>query len=466
MSAAAECSAVPPVINALPINVALLDEEGTIVWTNRAWREYGRENGIEVPPHTIGCDYLAITERADTADANAVAVGLRDILAGERRSFEHVYLCTGEKEKREQQWFLMRAASFEYRGVRYVAVSHFETTGDLRRERQICRAMEDAGNAVAVADIDGKITYVNSAFEELTGYSSEEAVGRTPRILQSGALSQEYYDRLWETLLAGEGWTDTFPNRRKSGELYFARETIVPIVNHDGEPVKFVSFQSDVTDLKKNRYQLRKLGTVLRHDLRNELNVILGNAERIANHGDDVAEGTERIIRAAERLLSTVEKGRELQRLFETEPDPGMTDVVECAEAAVGSQLAAWPDATITFDAPEKGIANAIAIDELDIALEELVRNAVVHHYRDDPAVEVRVESTAEWVDVHVVDDGPGLPHIESEPLENGVSSPVYHDSGYGLNLVYWIVQWSGGELLFGEANTDGTAVTVRLPRL
>lgn len=457
-----EAALVPPAADTLPINLAVLDGEGTILFTNRAWREFGRENDIAVRPSAVGVNYLDITEQADEETARTVAAGLRELLAGERDLLEVEYPCHSPDERR---WFLMRAAPFERDGERFVAVAHIDITDRVEAERDLARferAVETAGQAVFLANADGEITYVNPAFEEITGYGAREAIGRSPRLLKSEETDEDLYEDLWGTVTAGEIWEGTLVNRRKSGELYYAHETIAPVVV-DGELVEFVAVQTDVTELRERRKQVEKLENVLRHDLRNRLNVVQGYADRLREGRGTTDENVEGLSEAVSRLLETVEKGQRLQSFLSRTTSPSPRDVVPVVEAVVAELREEFPAAEITLEAPEE--ATGLAVAELSSAVGELVRNGVVHNESDRPRVEVTVERTDDWVDVRVADNGSGIPEMEYESLESDAVSQLYHDTGFGLNLVYWIARRSGGRLLVDEREPDGVVATVRIPR-
>ncbi len=103
---------------------------------------------------------------------------------------------------------------------------------------------------VTVTDRDGVILYVNPAFEEMTGYSAAEAVGSKPSIVKSGYHPPQFYQELWETILAGRPFRAEVMNRKKSGELYYEDQLIVPILDEQEQPVLFISFSRDITHRK------------------------------------------------------------------------------------------------------------------------------------------------------------------------------------------------------------------------
>jgi len=107
-------------------------------------------------------------------------------------------------------------------------------------------------DAVFVTELDGRIVYVNSAFEAVTGYSRDEALGRTPSLLRSGCHDEPYYRQMWDTVLAGDVFRGTLINRRKDGELFHAEHTITPLAGADGRCAYLVSVARDITERLRN----------------------------------------------------------------------------------------------------------------------------------------------------------------------------------------------------------------------
>ena len=124
--------------------------------------------------------------------------------------------------------------------------------------RRMKRAVDASGHAIYITDPDGSIEYTNSAFEDITGYSESEAIGSNPRILNSGEMSEEYFEDLWRTVQSGEVWEEEVTNRRKSGELYYANQTIAPIKGSDGEVGGYVGIQNDVTQRKGREQEIEQ----------------------------------------------------------------------------------------------------------------------------------------------------------------------------------------------------------------
>jgi len=124
--------------------------------------------------------------------------------------------------------------------------------------RRFQRAVESAGHSIYMTDPDGTITYVNPAFERATGYDRDEIVGQTPRILKSGEMSDEYYERLWATISSGNVWEEEIKDQRKSGDVYYAHQTIAPLTDDNGEVEAYVAVQQDISDRKEREFKLRQ----------------------------------------------------------------------------------------------------------------------------------------------------------------------------------------------------------------
>ncbi|MEN8259254.1 MAG: PAS domain S-box protein [Pseudomonadota bacterium] len=123
---------------------------------------------------------------------------------------------------------------------------------------KMVRAVEQSPNGVVITDSEGHIEYTNPKFSQLTGYSAEELIGHNPKILQSGQTSPEMYQALWQTILAGGDWRGEIQNRKKNGELFWARESISPIRNSQGEITHFLAIEEDITARKQIEMALQE----------------------------------------------------------------------------------------------------------------------------------------------------------------------------------------------------------------
>jgi PAS domain S-box-containing protein len=124
--------------------------------------------------------------------------------------------------------------------------------------RRLSRVVEQSPSIVVITDTRGYIEYVNPKFTEITGYATEEALGKNPRILKSGEQGLEFYRDLWTTILAGQEWRGEFVNRKKNGKFYWELAIIAPIRNADGEITHFAKLAEDITERVRAEAELRE----------------------------------------------------------------------------------------------------------------------------------------------------------------------------------------------------------------
>lgn len=116
-------------------------------------------------------------------------------------------------------------------------------------DEMLSHALEQSADLVMICDCKGVIEYVNQTFVNITGYSSEETIGRTPSMLKSGLQSEEIYERLWSTLHKGESFSEVIINRKKDGGLYYEEKTITPIIDYESGNVKhYISTGKDISE--------------------------------------------------------------------------------------------------------------------------------------------------------------------------------------------------------------------------
>jgi sigma-B regulation protein RsbU (phosphoserine phosphatase) len=122
----------------------------------------------------------------------------------------------------------------------------------LENADRLSSAVEQTADAVIITDMKGTIEYVNPGFEQLTGYTREEAVGKTPRLLKSGKHDARFYQDLWSTVLGGGVFRGTLLNRKKDGQLFHAEQTVSPVRGSDGRNAFLVSVLKDITERLRN----------------------------------------------------------------------------------------------------------------------------------------------------------------------------------------------------------------------
>ncbi|MEI6207442.1 MAG: EAL domain-containing protein [Desulfuromonadales bacterium] len=157
--------------------------------------------------------------------------------------------------------------------------------------RKLSHGIEHSATAVFITDLSGVIEYVNAKFADVTGYSSEEAIGQNPRILKSEMTPNEVFSDLWTTILKGDVWRGELRNRRKSGEVYWSVTSISPLRNEQGETTHFIANVEDINDRKNAETTIEKLayydpltGLPNRRLLHDRLQLSMKRSQRVGNN--------------------------------------------------------------------------------------------------------------------------------------------------------------------------------------
>ncbi len=149
-----------------------------------------------------------------------------------------------------------------------MATSFNEMVGKLTdsadQVQKLSCAVEQSPSSVMITNTEGNIEYINLKFTQLTGYTPEDALGQTPRILKSGKTPLEEYERLWSTVKSGEEWRGEFCNKKKDGTFYWGDTSISSIKNDTGDITHFVAVNEDVTERKKVEEALHKNTKLIR----------------------------------------------------------------------------------------------------------------------------------------------------------------------------------------------------------
>ena len=122
-------------------------------------------------------------------------------------------------------------------------------------------AIQNSDNSIVITDINKNITFVNKAFEKESGYTLQEVMGKNPRILQSGEMTQETYDELHNSLQNNERWIGEFVNKNSSGEIYYEKASISPIFNEENQLEGYIAVKLNVTDYIKQQQETEFLAT-------------------------------------------------------------------------------------------------------------------------------------------------------------------------------------------------------------
>ena len=354
----------------------------------------------------------------------------------------------------------------------WLVVTLTDATARVRSEQSTSeqlRTLDAIASAVPMAlfqcDAAGTLTRWNDRLATDTGYAAEGLSGRALPDLFDDRSRSTVADALAEVYGEGTHIEREATLLTRSGERTPYRLTVGPVTDTDGSPVGLVGVGEDRTEASLREERLAVLTRVLRHNFRNELNVVTGFTQQAKRKVDDpetIAQ-LDRVIDTAERLLHLGETSRKVERLLGDQPTPGPIPLASVVTDALGSIPATLRDRADIETDVSPGITVS-AVDQLSDALAELVDNAIRHNDAERPRVHVAAAElpSESWVSLVVADDGPGIPPAERAVL-TGEETPLDHASGLGLWYVNWVVTAAGGELAITESKGGGTRIELSL---
>ena len=372
---------------------------------------------------------------------------------------------------------------------------------EIKRQR-FQQAIEAVDHSVFMTDVRGTIEYINPAFEKNTGYDRSTLIGRSPAILNAPDAPNAYPDDLWEQIQDTDGRETEVIQQRQDGTTYYTQQTITPINSQDASTTSYVVILTDITELKEHQQHLELLSRVLRHNLRNDMNIARGYAETMISNTTDSNENyTANIVTTANDVITLAEQSTTITDLIIDPPESQEINLSDVAQQTAERISETYTRASIDIDCKETPPVRAIP--QVRTAIEELINNAIIHstsdtvsmtdefnrdttvtHSADDEsmqslslvslprspdAAKARVSVTVERlpteneVVVRVEDENQPIPGMDRQILQRGTEiRSVYHGSGLGLWLVYWVVMRSNGTVDVETRDPSGNRIEMR----
>ncbi|HVX62660.1 MAG TPA: PAS domain S-box protein [Pirellulales bacterium] len=257
------------VLDALACHLAVIDEQGRIVAVNAAWRRFAQENGLTTPDAGVGLSYLENCECLDDSDAQQVAAGIRQILAGEIELFEHEYPCHSETERR---WFVLRATRFAWQGPTHVALAHEDVTQrrlaeDALRDsrKRFQRAIDGSSDGFWDWDVAAGDVWCSPQTMHLLGLSPADRgfwINEFWEFLHPD--DHEYLRQSLEKHFNEQAPYDIeFRLRHAAGEYRWFRSRGFACRDADGKPLRMSGSIQDVTERRLTNEKLQHLAAIV-----------------------------------------------------------------------------------------------------------------------------------------------------------------------------------------------------------
>ncbi len=353
-------------------------------------------------------------------------------------------------------------------------------------------AVERMSYHVMITDINGVILYVNPAFERTTGYSRDEMIGQTPRILKSGEQGPEYYRSLWRTILSGQEFSGVVKNKKKTGEVYLADQLVTPIKNETGIITHFVSTWQDITERNAQEIELQNKNEELKrldqrkddfvnnvsHELRTPLTIIRENIslmadgllgkvnERQYKYLDKTLVNVDRLTSIINDLLdiSTIESGK-------LKLNKCNVDFVELVEEVVSNFTPQVEKKGVVIKSivPNHSVEAFIDKEKMIQVFTNLISNA--YKFTDKGSIKVSVSEVNSQIKCCVKDTGIGIALEDLPRLFSKFEKFARQETagskgtGLGLSIAKGIVESHEGQITVESEIGQGTQFIVTLPK-
>jgi len=311
--------------------------------------------------------------------------------------------------------------------------------------------------------------YVSDGFEDIWGVPAEEVEADPERMIEG--IHPEDRERVLSIVERSdsEASKESLEHRvvQPDGTVRWVQARIVPLRDDDGNVTEMVGITTDITEQKRREQELAALNRIVRHDIRNDMSIVLGWAELLSEHVDDEGEDSlRRILNAGEHIVELTEIARDYARTV-TESDDVDVEAVPLRprlKQELARRRDSFPGAEFVLEGeiPDVDVAGN---EMLTSVFKNLLNNAVQHNDSATPRVELSCEDRGDHVIVRVADNGPGVPDDRKEEIfEKGEKGIESSGAGIGLYLVRTLVDQYGGDVWVEDGPTGGAVFVVRLP--
>lgn len=331
-------------------------------------------------------------------------------------------------------------------------------------ERRFRLIAERIDEVIYLAKPDfSEVLYVNPAYEDIWGHSTDELYDDARAFLDAvdprdrdGFESQ--FEEMIADIQAGEGdrsYEFEFRVRHPDEGLRWVTASGYSVELSDGTR-RFVGIAEEVTDRKRREQRLEVFNRILRHNLRNQLDVIRSHAEEL-RYGT-ASNDADHIISAVDELAAIGAEARRTDQIVSTEEAAEELSLSDIVETRIAELTPARTDVDVTVDAsgPATLVTNR---DAIRVAVESALENAIEYA---ESHVSVSIVDERDGYSLFIHDDGPGIPREELVPIEAGTETTLAHGTGLGLWQLRWGVNRCNGELSFDIS--DGTSVCLFIP--
>jgi len=327
------------------------------------------------------------------------------------------------------------------------------------------------GIAIWIVSDPREFDYVSSGAEDIWGIPAEVLQEDPSRLIE--AIHPEDRDRIRSEMVTASDQIKRKKYESRSlhpdGTVRWVLTQQIPVRDDGGELRHIVGICTDITEQKEREQELDALNRILRHDIRNDMNIIVGWGELLEEYLDEGGkEPLEKVLSAANNVIDLTKVAREYAEavVHDSDMDVKPVPLSPILQDEIDLRKEMFPHAE--FHLPDEIPQVEVKANEMLSSLfRNLLNNAVQHNDKDEPVVEIEVESLSDEVIVRIADNGPGIPtEIKASLFEEGEKSISSSGTGMGLAIVETLVEQYNGEIEVTENNPTGTVVHIHLPKI
>lgn len=338
-------------------------------------------------------------------------------------------------------------------------------------------------NPLEITDVDGKLIYVNPAFERASGYTKAEVIGKNPNVFGSGKHPKSFWDNMWKTITSGNVWVGEVENKRRNGDLFLTHLLISPVVDQSGKIVGYFGVHRDITEQRQLEHQLfqaqkmESIGTLaagIAHEVGNPLTSISSLVQVVQRTSEDdfTKEKLELIKHQVTRISKIIRDLVDFSRPSTYEVQ--LTDINKSIRQALEIVRVGKKSRSIHFELQLDPALPSIHLvpDQVEQVLINILINAVdavfevqqVEQREGRITVSSRVDG--EHVRVTIDDNGKGMSEEQVEKIFEPffTTKGVGEGTGLGLWVSYGIVKSFHGEIRVESRVDGGSSFIIFLP--
>lgn len=275
------------------------------------------------------------------------------------------------------------------------------------------------------------------------------------------------FNEIIDSLSNNEAWAGSFELAAQYDRSVYGHGTATPIVR-DGEPIAYTGFWVDLSDQRRYEYTLRILNRVLRHNLRNDANVILGYIDSVRDEIDDphLVSHLETASAKMRTVVSQAETARDLESLItekvKTANEPVQIDTL--LDQTVTKFQSQFPESDISFTHSAERDVFALADEAIEKVFAAVVENAVEHNDKETPEVDIWIEAADNHVTIYIGDNGPGVPESRRDQVfGRAEKNQVHHGQGLSLFFIDQMIEKYRGRIWIEDNEPEGAVSIIEL---